>query len=230
MTKMPSPVPEQKFQCYLILGTQNLVQKQTELLAKNHNIDLNKVSPDIFFISPAKQSISIEEIRSLKKHIFQKPVHLPSKIIIFKEAHKLTTEAQNALLKILEEPPANVIIILEAQNKENLLPTVRSRLVLIDAKREYETSQTDLYLTQTLSELLSALPEIKDPENWLDNQVQIIHTQIVKNAKNSKTPPRALLAALDMCIFTKKMIAANVNPTFALANLYFTTVKQPPKT
>ncbi len=230
MTKMPSPAPNQKFQCYLILGTENLVKKQTEILAKSHNINLNKVSPDIFYVSPAKQSISINEIRNLKKHIFQKPVHLPSKIIIFKEAHKLTTEAQNALLKILEEPPENVIIILEAQNKENLLPTVRSRLVLIEAKKEYDTYQTDLYLTQTLPELLKTLPKIKNPENWLDNQVHIIHTQIVKNAKNSKTPPRALLTTLDMCIFTKKMIAANVNPAFALANLYLRTVKQQPKT
>lgn len=226
MIKMPSIIPAPRFQCYLILGTENLVKKQTQLLAKNHKIDLNKASPDIFYISPTKQSISIDEVRKLKKHIFQKPVHLNSKIIIFKEAHKLTTEAQNALLKILEEPPANVIIILEAHNKENLLLTVRSRLILVDSKREYETSQTDLYLTQTLPELLKALPKIKNPENWLDNQIYIIHTQIVKNAKNSRTSPRKLLKALDSCIFTKKMIAANVNPTFALANLYFATVKQ----
>lgn len=223
---MQPKAPFHKFQCYLILGTENLIKKQTELLLKNHGIHPNKISPDIFTILPAKQSISIDEIRSLKKHIFQKPVHLPAKVIIFKEAHKLTAEAQNALLKILEEPPANVIIILEAQNKENLLPTVRSRLVLIDAKKQYESSQTSLYLTQTLPELLSTLPKIKNPENWLDNQVNIIHAQIVKNAKNSKTPPLALLKALDMCIFTKKMIASNVNSTFALANLYFSTVKQ----
>jgi hypothetical protein len=230
MTKMQPAPTLQKFQCYLILGTENIVREQTELLAKSHDINLNKVSPDIFLVSPAKQSISIEEIRNLKKHVFQKPVHLPSKIIIFKEAHKLTPEAQNALLKILEEPPANVIIILEAQNKENLLPTVRSRLVIIDTKREYETSQADFYLVQTLPKLLDALPEIKNPESWLDNQILLVHSQIIKNAKNSKTPPGTLLKALDMCIFTKKMIAANVNPIFALANLYFTTVKQQPKT
>src|SRR3990167_5471409 len=185
MTKMPSPAPNQKFQCYLILGTENHVKKQTEILAKNHNINLNKVSPDIFYVSPLKQSISIDEVRSLKKHIFQKPVHLPSKIIIFKEAHKLTTQAQNALLKILEEPPANVIIILEAQNKENLLPTVRSRLVLIEAKKEYEAKEANIYLTQTLPELLSTLPKINNPENWLDNQIYLIHSQIIKDAKNS---------------------------------------------
>lgn len=228
MTKMPPQVPKQRFQCYLILGTENLVQKQTGLLAKKHNIDLNKTSPDIFYISPTKQSISIEEVRSLKKHIFQRPVHLPSKIIIMKEAHKLTPEAQNALLKILEEPPLNVIIILEAQNKENLLPTVRSRLVLIDARQEYEAKEANLYLTQTLPELLNTLPKINNPENWLDNQIYLIHSQIIKDAKNSKAPPRLLLAALDRCILTKKMIASNVNPTFALANLFFTTIKQQP--
>ena len=106
------------FQSYLIVGPSNQRRIQTEILAKSLEIDLKKVSPDIFIIAPQNQSISINQVRDLKRHIFEKPVSSKYKFVIIEDAQKLTHEAQNALLKILEEPPESAIIVLEAKNEQ----------------------------------------------------------------------------------------------------------------
>ncbi len=216
--------PQSKFQCYLIIGEPTDTKTESQKIAKTLGVDLNKTSPDIFEIVPAKQSISIDEVRNLKKHIFQKPVKLPVKMIIFREAHKLTLEAQNALLKILEEPPGKAIIILESENKQNLLPTIRSRVVIRELKKG-GAENSDLYLNHSLDNLLERLPLIENHQKWLDIQIEIAHSQIIKNAKSSKNTPKEITNAIEACIATKKMISANVNPTFAIANLYLQTVK-----
>ncbi len=217
--------PKNRFQCFLIIGEATEAQKQSLQIAKNQGIDLDKVSPDIFVIAPLKQSISIDEVRNLKSHIFQKPVNLPVKIVIFRQAHKLTTEAQNALLKILEEPPGQALIILEAENKENILPTIRSRVITKELKKP-KTQEADFYLNHNLDDLLGNLPLIEDQQKWLDTQIEIAHGQIVKNAKSSKITPKPITQALDACITAKKMLSANVNPTFVLANLYLQTARK----
>jgi DNA polymerase III gamma/tau subunit len=78
----------------------------------------------------AKQSIGIEDVKLMQKKIVLKPIRSPQKAVIIEDAHLLTTEAQNALLKVLEEPPANTILILGANTKESLLPTILSRCQL----------------------------------------------------------------------------------------------------
>ena len=217
-----------EFQCYLVLGTMESSRKQTEEITKKFKININKISPDIFHIFPTKQSISIDDVRNLKKHIFQKPVEFSHKIIIIEEAHKLTIEAQNALLKILEEPPKNIIIILEAQNKEGLLPTIRSRVVIIDTKKDFKLANENYILSQNLRDLLNLLPEIKNPQTWLDNQILLAYIKISKDAKTngSQKSLRQDIDVLEKCIAAKKMVNSNVNATFVLANLFFSTVNR----
>lgn len=73
----------------------------------------------------------IDDVRSLKETIALAPSLSKKKIYIIDEAHMLTTEASNALLKTLEEPPDHVIFILATTNPEKLPVTVRSRLTNI---------------------------------------------------------------------------------------------------
>jgi DNA polymerase-3 subunit delta' len=75
-----------------------------------------------------KESIGIDEIRSLQNFLYQKPVFSPKRAVIVRDAEFLTSEAQNAILKILEEPPPDSLIIFIANSFDNLLPTVVSRL------------------------------------------------------------------------------------------------------
>ena len=94
------------------------------------NIDNVDNSPDYINIEPTGTSIKIAQIRDLQSDIIIKP-HSKYKIYVINHAEKMTVESQNALLKTLEEPPEYAIIILITNNKESLLPTIKSRCEII---------------------------------------------------------------------------------------------------
>jgi DNA polymerase-3 subunit delta' len=83
--------------------------------------------PDVRLLSAEGNYIKIESIRSLQQRLAVKPYEGSLKIEIIDEADKLTTQAANCLLKTLEEPPANSLIILVSAQPYNLPLTVRSR-------------------------------------------------------------------------------------------------------
>ena len=84
-------------------------------------------NPDYFLIEPDNEKIKIEQIREMQKKIAEKPIISNKKVYIINDADTMTTEAQNCLLKTLEEPPEYIIIILIASNENNLLSTIKSR-------------------------------------------------------------------------------------------------------
>ena len=93
----------------------------------------NGNQPDIITVTHEKpSSISVDEIREqLNGDILIKPYSSPYKIYIIPEADLMTVQAQNALLKTLEEPPEYAIIFLLTENADNLLATIRSRCVML---------------------------------------------------------------------------------------------------
>jgi DNA polymerase-3 subunit delta' len=99
-----------------------------QALSNNH--------PDISFITHEKPGvISVDDIRrQINTDVNIKPYKGPKKIYIISEAEKMTPQAQNALLKTLEEPPAYAVIILLTANAEALLPTINSRCLLLSMK------------------------------------------------------------------------------------------------
>ena len=82
----------------------------------------------------AASNRSIDEIRSLKEKINYQPVEGLKKVYIIDEAHMLTKEAFNALLKTLEEPPSHVMFILATTELDKILPTIISRCQRYDFK------------------------------------------------------------------------------------------------
>ncbi|CRZ35664.1 DNA polymerase-3 subunit delta' [Herbinix hemicellulosilytica] len=91
--------------------------------------------PDILWINNEKSSIGVDEIRTrINADIMVKPYQSRYKIYIIEEADKMTENAQNALLKTIEEPPEYAIIILLCCNINTLLPTILSRCVILDLK------------------------------------------------------------------------------------------------
>lgn len=93
------------------------------------------VSPfDISSIGENDSSIKIEKIRELKQKLSLKPFSGKKKATIIYHAENLTTEAQNAMLKILEEPPEDTIILLTTSNENLLLPTIISRCEIVRLK------------------------------------------------------------------------------------------------
>ena len=95
------------------------IQFETE----NHS-DFNIIEPD-------GNSIKIEQIRILQKQVLQKPITSKNKVYIINDAGKMTKEAQNALLKTLEEPPQDTVFILIGKNENEFLITIRSRCMVL---------------------------------------------------------------------------------------------------
>lgn len=89
-------------------------------------IDYQEVLPD-----PEKRSIGIDAVRQVKNFLFQKPFKSERRLVVIDQAQTLTDEAQGALLKIVEEPPATALVIVIASEPTVLLPPLLSRLIKV---------------------------------------------------------------------------------------------------
>lgn len=96
-------------------------------------------NPDFQIIEPDGASIKIEQIRQMQKKILEAPIISTKKIYIINDADLMTTEAQNCLLKTLEEPPEFVNIILIGSQENNFLSTIKSRCTII----KFQTIQNE---------------------------------------------------------------------------------------
>lgn len=98
--------------------------------AMNHN------QPDIIYVQHEKpNTVSVDDIREqVNRDIDVKPYSSPYKIYIIDEAEKMNVQAQNALLKTIEEPPAYAVLLLLTTNADLFLPTIRSRCVTLNLK------------------------------------------------------------------------------------------------
>ncbi len=88
-------------------------------------------NPDFIYIEPDGNNIKIEQIRQMQSKVIEKPIISNKKVYIINDAQNMTVEAQNCLLKTLEEPPEYITIILIASNENNLLSTIKSRCTII---------------------------------------------------------------------------------------------------
>lgn len=95
-------------------------------IEKNQHPDVHLIDASID-MDTSKSHIKIEDIRQLQKDINLKPYEGKKKVFIINDAHNLTPEAQNALLKTLEEPPQNSLIILVTLKPQLLFKTIISR-------------------------------------------------------------------------------------------------------
>ena len=150
---------------YLFIGTQGIGKKKIAKEFSKAILCLNKDecnscksciefdsdnNPDFQIIEPQGTSIKIEQIRELQKKVAEKPIISDKKIYIIDDCDKMTKEAQNCLLKTLEEPPQYVIIILIGANESAILSTVKSRCSVIHFQN-ISDEEISTYLKQNLN-------------------------------------------------------------------------------
>ncbi|WP_352399517.1 DNA polymerase III subunit delta' [Anaerotignum sp.] len=88
--------------------------------------------PDVIHVSSEKKTLGVDEVRGqILETVDIKPYHYDKKIYIIHQAHTMTIQAQNALLKTLEEPPSYAVFLLLAQTEDAFLPTILSRTVTL---------------------------------------------------------------------------------------------------
>lgn len=225
-------------QTFLIISRSKEAQeKEVEKLLVPFHID----AFDIAKIVP-EQSIGIGSIREVKRLISLKPYRSHTKAVVIKEAQTLTIEAQNALLKTLEEPPEHtIIILLVSTNVEALLPTVISRCQVIQLpttnpellKDEVElmAQQLAVFLENGVGERLVLAEKVtKDREtatSWLENMILISRQKLldtVQKSKEGKTPTTDILVYLQYIRLFQHghtiLTTTNVNPRLTLETLF----------
>jgi DNA polymerase III delta prime subunit len=185
----------------------------TLIIGPNENIIFEKISllghksinnnPDVLIIDT---NYTIDEIRSIKKFFSQKPYNHQNKIVIIYNVDKLRPDAQNALLKTLEEPGKNNYLILTTKKPNSLLGTILSRTHQIKTNQKSSSSEAKIVLpTGKIQNLNIGKDEVLP---FLEEQLILHHKLMLSNPK-STTNVKTILKAIDM-------INHNVDPNLAL--------------
>jgi DNA polymerase-3 subunit delta' len=144
--------------------------------------------PDLHLISPDGAYIKIEQIRSIQKELSFRPLEAPRKVCLIDGAEKLNPAAGNALLKTLEEPRDQTLLILLTPSPDAVLPTIRSRCQRLPFSRIPRQQLQDvladqLNIDETQAHILSALSEGsfkkalgKDRELYLQYRRELLKT------------------------------------------------------
>ena len=90
--------------------------------------------PDVRVIEAANGTIKIDQMRTMQREVALSPHEGRWKVFIIRQMERATTEAANCLLKTLEEPPAQVILMLTASDIDQLLPTIISRCQVLNLR------------------------------------------------------------------------------------------------
>jgi DNA polymerase-3 subunit delta' len=155
---------------YIFLGTDEATTAKAIKLAQTANCEnrdltpcgfcntcqkiQSKIHPDLINIYPEGASIKIEQVRRLILSLTEKPVEGTKKIYILHEAHTMTPHAQNALLKTLEDPISDSVVILLSNNLKQLIPTVVSRCQIRDYSKFEQESPLPVNSRQKIADIL----------------------------------------------------------------------------
>ncbi len=137
----------------ILLGEWESISLFEESAGRKVFLYLSGEHPDFIFVPPDGTSLKIDQIRGVREFVYRKPALSGRKVILIDDAHLMTREAANALLKVLEEPPGHTHFLLVSEGKESLLPTIVSRthqveLSPLDRESFYELlgeEREDLY-------------------------------------------------------------------------------------
>lgn len=122
----------------------------------------SKNHPDIIYVTHEKASLGVDDVRNqLNNDVLIKPYSSSRKIYIIEDGEKMTEQAQNALLKTLENPPSYAVIILLTNNINAFLPTILSRCVILKlnpvGEEDIKTFLMQVYKTPDYQAELSAV-------------------------------------------------------------------------
>lgn len=147
--------------------------------------------PDTWTLDGAEVNrIGVDAVRDLQKNVMQTANQNGLKVAIIQQAEKMTEQASNALLKVLEEPPSGTHWLVSTADAERLLPTLRSRMQWIDIA--FPASAYSDEHESLAAELLSGLqgkqelPQIKDKDSaldWLDISERLLMDWLLSNQR-----------------------------------------------
>ena len=177
--------------------------------------------PDIAVINPldGKKFLSVDQIRELRAEAFVKPHQAANRVFIIEDASRMNPQAQNALLKVLEEPPKNVVFILLVPSKTMLLDTIISRCVLLslqDASNDNQYIETadkfiDTLLHGSEYELAKLLTPLEKSRIDMEKFLGALSVRVTARLKSSKLNSRILDSLFDDIKYYLDLLATNIN-------------------
>lgn len=138
------------------------------------------IHPDVHIITPEKNILRVDQVREVISTVYETPYEGKSKIYIFEKFHLANEQAQNALLKTLEEPPKAVTFFLLAENAMALLPTVRSRCkkirltefkekeIAVQLEKMFPGNQRNSYATENCSGNIGTAVKLVEDEDFIN--------------------------------------------------------------
>ena len=192
----------------------------------------NTISRFDIEIIETEKTVGIGEIRKLQEKLFLKPLESAVKAVILEAFFGMTPDSQNAFLKVLEEPPADTIIMILTSSLDFVLPTVMSRCKLISLDKVKQISAAEI------TNSLNLIVELKNggtakalkisQDNGKDREVAldfleklIISLHNALENKSNQFSNTELLSDLKALQKTYTIIkVTNVAPRFALENLF----------
>lgn len=222
---------------YLIIGGNSITrgEKIAEIYSQlKPKIKKKEVDPDLIDLK-GTTSIGIDEIRQLEHALALKPYSYPPKVAIIAEGEKLTPEAQNALLKTLEEPPRQTVVILATQNLEVFQPTIISRCQIIQLPSQPQislkkgeikkyNSELDSILSSSISKRIRLAEKFKTRSEaiyFCDIQTLLWRELLMQKVQRGKgkLSTKEIIEILKEIQKIKKYLQSNVNVRLAIENL-----------
>lgn len=181
----------------------------------------------------SKSTIGIKEVREIQKTISLKPLQGDKKALIINDAHLLTVEAQNALLKLLEEPPVHATIILTLPQKDILLPTICSRCTITElddntgsvvdttSQQEMINSLLNLSVNQKLKLAQDVAKNKDETAQWIEKSIFALREQLLTEIMEKDTVNKKTIELLKSFQWGHLVISTtNTNPRLLLENLF----------
>ena len=113
------------------VGKKTVANIFADILTNGSVADVITVTNEYYGIDSKSDIVSVDTIRAASADMYMKPYIADKRVFIIPDAEKMNAQAQNALLKIFEEPPSYCVIILITQNDNMLLQTIRSRAITV---------------------------------------------------------------------------------------------------
>ena len=110
-------------------------------------------NPDFYVVEAEGASISVDDIRRMQHDVSIRPMYSSKKVYLVAEADKMTVQAQNCLLKTLEEPPGYAVIVLTTSNSNSLLETIRSRSIIYNFRKNTDEEVKACILKREVKEV-----------------------------------------------------------------------------
>ena len=189
-------------------------------------------SEDLYIVRAEGLSVKDKDISLLQENLKTKPAGERNMAIIA-DADTMTVRAQNRLLKTLEEPPGNAVILLLSNNKENLLQTIRSRCIsyriggfqTTGQKYEAANAVIDALLENEkffyLKQILSGYVKNREDALKLLDGMEIIYRNFVlgDDERGRLIKSESVFSYIDLIEEARRDIIANVNYNYAIKNM-----------